>query len=384
MRTRQTLSVVVLLIGLLLAAVMTASAQTTTQAIDPNANISWPPPVYVLRGEYTIRGSANLPNMTNWYLEFQALPTDGTAPPNDTWTPVTLPTRSAVRDGVLGIWDTTSAPEGLYTLRLNIGLNTGSRTFYAVSPLRIENNPPPFAQPELPVLPTQITLPTLIPTPTAFDTTPRATANRNANVRQGDGTNYSIIGNLQIGDTVPIVGISALGTGWYLIVLPDGRQGWVAPSVVDVTGDFRNVPRVQPPPPPATPTPAATATPVANINLVAGNFRFDPSSPNCNQTFNIYIDVANFGTAPNPSGFISVQDFRRSDGTFQTSTIGAIPVIQPGQTVNVGPIPLTVATWYNEEHRLLIILDPSNAIPETNEGDNVKEAIYLLNKAACP
>ena len=33
---------------------------------------------------------------------------------------------------------------------------------------------------------------------------------------------------------------------------------------------------------------------------------------------------------------------------------------------------------------LLMTVDGSNLIFETNENDNTKEAIYLLNKASCP
>ncbi|PJF29043.1 MAG: hypothetical protein CUN52_10365, partial [Phototrophicales bacterium] len=40
---------------------------------NPNANISFPPPVYFLRGEMQIYGSANLPNMANYFLEYRPL-----------------------------------------------------------------------------------------------------------------------------------------------------------------------------------------------------------------------------------------------------------------------------------------------------------------------
>jgi len=94
--------------------------------------------------------------------------------------------------------------------------------------------------------------------------------------------------------------------------------------------------------------------------------------------------VANFGSSFSPSGTISISDFRQLDGKFQTSTVGAFPPIAPGQTLNIGPIPLTVSTFYNESHRLEMTVDGSNLIFETNENDNNKEAIYTLNKAGCP
>jgi len=325
--------------------------------------------------------------MSGWFLEERL--DDATLPEDQGWTPVTLSLRTPSQNTVLGVWDTTVANDGVYSLRLNVSLANGSRVYALVTPLRIENNPPPFAglgTPQPGVLPTLSSggLPTLIPTPTAFSTTPQATARLNANVRRGDGTIYDTVSNLPAGTTVQIIGVSSLGTGWYLIVMPNGVQGWVAPSVVDVTGNFSGVPRVNPPPPPApTPVPV-TATPNSTINLVAGNFRFDPGSPNCGQTFNIYMDVANFGSQFSPSGIISIRDFRQLDGSFQTSTAGSFPPIAPGQTLNIGPIPLTVSTFYNENHRLEMTVDGSNLIFESNENDNNKEAIYLLNKAGCP
>ncbi len=376
----------VLLLMALLSITASVSAQgtlTPTPTPNPDATITWPPPVYVVRGPYTIYGTANLPNMTGWFLEQREF--DITVAEDQGWIPVTLPTRTPAQNSVLGVWDTTSVDDGIYSLRLNVALSNGTRVFALITPLRVENDPPPFGGLQQPGgAPTLVGLPTLLPTPTAFSNIAQATARINGNVRRGDGTQYEIVGSITTGTTVPIIGTSALGTNWYLIVLPNGIQGWVAPSIVDVTGSFANVPRVNPPPPPtATPIPV-TATPNSTINLVAGNFRFDPGSPNCGQTFNIYMDVANFGSSFSPSGIISINDYRQADGAFQTSTVGAFPSIAPGQTLNIGPIPLTVSTFYNENHRLLMTVDGNNAIVETNENDNVKEAIYLLNKASCP
>lgn len=391
MRNYKRVSLILALLALL-GVVMTVSAQTPTATpVNPNVNISWPPPVYVLRGDFTVRGSANLPTMSNYFVQFRPLAADLTVPDeNAPWLPATLPNTSAVQDGILGIWNTATVPDGVYELRLTVNVTAGDPVYFLVSPLRISNVPSPFEGTPIPAVSTQApaqptqALPTLLPTPTAFDPSPRATATRNANVRAGDGTNYDVIGSLQTGDSVPIVGISSYGTGWYLVSLPNGTRGWVAPSVVNVSGDLTTVPRVAPPPPPtATPVPV-TATPTSQVNLVAGNFRFDPGSPKCNQTFNIYMDVANFGTVTSTSTSLTIQDFRLADGTFQESTVGGIPPIAPGQTLNVGPIPITVKTYYNEQHRLLMLVDGQNTIVETNEGDNAKEAIYTLEKAACP
>src|SRR5690606_16928492 len=78
--------------------------------------------------------------------------------------------------------------------------------------------------------------------------TARATANTNANIRSGDSTGFPVIGSLRRGQTVEIVGVSSRGTGWFVITLPDDRQGWVADFVVTVTsGDIDELPEVDPP-----------------------------------------------------------------------------------------------------------------------------------------
>ncbi|MCB9449839.1 MAG: SH3 domain-containing protein [Anaerolineaceae bacterium] len=392
MKNYRFIALAVVILALVFA--FTVSAQQVIdpipdQLVNPNAHISWPPPIYVLRGQFTIRGSANLPSMTSYLIEFRPLNPDLSVPDETApWFPAVLPTAAAVQDDILGVWDTATAPDGVYELRMTINIANADPFYFRVSPLRIENNPPPFAvtPTPLPVIQPsatpQVSAPTLIPTPTAFDTTPRVTAIVDANVRNGDSTQYNVIGALLTGETAEIVGLSTMGSNWYLIRLPNGARGWIAPSVVNVSGTLSNVPFVAPPPPP---TPTFTPTPVAQVNLVAGNVTLSPASPNCAQTFNVFVDVANFGTTANTiSGSISVVDTRTADGSVQQTTVGVFGQIQPGQTINIGPIPITVSTYYGEQHRITVTVDSAGQIAETNEGDNVNSTTYTLNKASCP
>lgn len=371
---------------LLLAMVVPAFAQTQVAAPEnPNANISWPPPVYVLRGEFALRGSANLPNMTNYFIEFRQLNDDLTVPDGpEVWFPAVLPSTNAVQDDVLGVWDTTAVNDGIYELRLTVNVRGSQPVFALVSPLRVENELPPFmatATPTVPPPPTATPPPTLTPTPSS----PMATVSvANANVRTGDGTNYQIIASLARETSLEILGISAYGTGWYQVRLPNGQIGWMAPSVITVSGNVSSLPRIVPPPPPATPTPAPTATPMSQANLVAGIVVLDPASPSCAQTFNVGFDVANLGSEATAfSGTVSLVDSRAADGSIQGTTIGGFPVLLPGQTFRVN-MPLTISTWYNEVHRIVLTIDPSNQIPETNESDNVRTIEYTLAQGACP
>jgi hypothetical protein len=371
-----------LIVGLsLLLFTAPALAQTTGQ-INPNATISWPPPVYVVSGVFTIRGSANLPNMSNYFIEYSLVPEfDPAAVPNApvTWFPATLPSSTAVQDGVLGTWDTTVTDDGVYALRLTVRLRGGAPLTATVAPIRVENQAPPFGQPVTRPQPT-VSFPTAVPT---FDTTPRATANGQVNIRSGDSTSYPVIARLSPGQTVPILGLSNLGTGWYFVQLPDGRRGWVAPSVVEAEGDFSAVPRLAPPPLPVTPTPAPTFTPASAVNLLAGLVVFDTATPTCAVPFTVGFDVANVGSVPSPGGVVTLVDTRAADGSIQQTRVANFPIINPGTTYRVN-IPLQVDTWYNETHVIVLQIDPQNLILEFNEGDNRQTISYVLQRGACP
>jgi uncharacterized protein YraI len=376
---------ILMTLALLLALALTVNAQgvepSPSVAINPNANISWPPPVYVVRGEFTIRGSANLANMTNYFVEFRALNDDLT--PQDEaqpWAPAILPTANAVQDDVLGVWDTAVVPDGVYELRLTINIQGGNPFFFRVAPVRVENEPPPFALTPTVIPATATPVATLPPPPTATPSTPMATANVNANVRSGDSTQYPIVGALREGESAPIVGISSFGTGWYVIDL-SGRRVWISPSVVNVSGDTTGLPRINPPP---VPTPVATATPVTQANIVIDAVNISPFPLNCNQTASINVTIRNAGTgATNSGGAIFVQDVHVATGQQQQSTVGTFPVLNPGQTF-VSEMRLTVSTYHSEQHRININVDSNNQVAETNEGDNFWSSEYQLQKATCP
>ncbi len=392
-----------LLLVLLLALPLSVHAQTSTPTAfptltppDPNANITWPPPVYLLRGQFEVRGAANLPNMSTHFLEYRPLDAAGNPPPDTfPWIPATLPSASAVLDDVLGIWDTTIVPDGLYELRLTINV-TGATdpVHHEVRPLRIENNPPPFAvtpsPPPLPTIAASPALPTQPPlqaTPTAFSAEPTAEVIvSSGNVRRGDSTAYEVVGTVRIGETLPVLARSSTGSGWWKVRLPNGREGWAAPSVIRVTGDTSRLPREFPPPPPPTPTPTpipATATPVSQADLIIASITLDPAEPRCDQTFTIRVNVRNVGTTQsNSSGTIAVQDNHINTGTVTATTIGGFPSLAPGQTFEA-LIPLTVSTYYNEQHRISIQVDSLNQVVETNENNNFGSIEYNLRRAGC-
>ncbi len=136
---------------------------------------------------------------------------------------------------------------------------------------------------------------TATPSPTATITaspTPcqwALTADLNAFVRQGPGTNYDELGALQAGETVAIISRDASSSWW---VIPfGGRDGWVADSVVSVNECPSDVPVSTPPAtstPTTTPTPLPTATSaynppplIAEVEIVRDDDVFYPSSGHC-------------------------------------------------------------------------------------------------------
>ena len=206
--------------------------------------------------------------------------------------------------GLLGTWNTTLTRDGLYELRLTVFLSGGQVTYARVAPLRVINNPPPFVAtppPNAPVVIIVTATPSGVethPQPTAVSQNPQVTAVLDANVRAGDNTIYAPVGALLQGQSAPILGVSSTRSGWWLVQLSNGRQGWIAPSTVMVTGNLANIPIMTPPQPTATPTPVATATP----NLPDGTIttvRFD-RTPKQGEAFNVIVTVVNLSGVPLP------------------------------------------------------------------------------------
>lgn len=230
------------------------------------------------------------------------------------------------------------------------------------------------------------------PPPTATSSQPVATFNQGVNVRGGPSTKFAPpIGSFAAGQTANIIAKTPAGD-WYKVQYYNG-EGWVFGQLLTVSGDAaRIIIDAGPPIPTDTPViPTATpiiATPVpqSQVNLVAGNIRIEPANAPCfppgQGSFNIFFDIANLGTQANTiGGSISVVD--SFNGQQQASTTGAFPVIQPGQTVGVGPMPLTVSTNFLATHRLTLVIDSTNIIVETNEADNSRTLDYTLDKGQC-
>lgn len=121
--------------------------------------------------------------------------------------------------------------------------------------------------PEPTATPTDTPEPTATPTETPL-AQPQAVAGSAINVRGGPGTAFAVVGQLQPGRPVDILGRNADGA-WWQVLLGNGNEGWVAASVVDVTGPVdgvavaANIPvaPTQAPRPTAAPATQPTAAP---------------------------------------------------------------------------------------------------------------------------
>lgn len=101
--------------------------------------------------------------------------------------------------------------------------------------------------------------PTPYPTPTPTMALPTTTPSPDAvvkadvlNLRAGPGTDYDVVGQVRDGDTLVITGRTSAGD-WLEVITPNGSEGWVAASFVQINVDLEEAPVAQAP---STPTPA--------------------------------------------------------------------------------------------------------------------------------
>ena len=377
-------------ISLLLAFVVGAQEIVPQEVPSEDADVAvrYPPPVWVLSGTVEIIGTADLLDMSSYIVEYHEIVFEEEAV--ELWFPATLPGSRAVRNGVLGEWNTTTVRDGLYEIRLVVTITTGEQEYFVVSPLRVENDPNDDVA-GLPLVPTLAASPTslsggatrppLQATPTSIGSgEPTVTALTDANVRSGDDVSYPRVDSLLTGETARVLGISSFGSGWFYIETDSGRRGWVAPSVVEFNGDIDDLTRFNPPPPP---TPPATATPLTSANLQVTGIELRPAQPRCNQAFDILINVQNTGTGRSAaSGTLSVNDRHVRTGAIAGTTTGGFPALDPGASFVV-VVTLTVTTYHSEDHDVIIQLDTGGTVPETNEGDNSRSTRYNLRQASC-
>jgi hypothetical protein len=132
------------------------------------AQITSPEAFARLRGNVSISGTATHPEFQRYELYY-------TVEPGDNWVFIGEAHFSPVINGLLGTWDTTSLPDGNYSLRLRVVRQDGNYDEAYQRNLVVANRAPepPAATPtlaELPTLPAAVAGPEATPTPEATAT----------------------------------------------------------------------------------------------------------------------------------------------------------------------------------------------------------------------
>ncbi len=100
--------------------------------------LEWDPAHSTIAGSVELRGTANIPDQQFFYVE--AALYDPAMPETDLWTPIVLPPTATLVDGLIGAWNTSVFPDGLYQLRLH-AINSAQESFYYVlAPIAINND----------------------------------------------------------------------------------------------------------------------------------------------------------------------------------------------------------------------------------------------------
>jgi len=159
---RQTVaSFLLIILSLFLAGTAWAEHHTLPQPQAARAVITSPEPFTALRGRVPISGTATHPDFWKYEVHFAPEPSAG-----DQWSLIGSVHEAPVVDGVLEVWDTTTVPDGTYSLRLRVVRRDGNYEEYFVRQLLVANaQPTETPTPEISPTPTDTPTP-LPPTPT--------------------------------------------------------------------------------------------------------------------------------------------------------------------------------------------------------------------------
>ncbi len=236
----------------------------------------------------------------------------------------------------------------------------------------LANQPAPADVPDFRATPLP-TVPPVTPTPAPTATPEGVWGTVNTarlNVRTGPGMNYDVIGQLQNNETVFPIGANRDFT-W--IVIPfRGQNGWVAAYLLDLHGQQRLLPFIQPPPTP-TPVIIPTDTPVPFGDLVVIAAAVEPPRPQSGQQFLVRVYVRNQGQADTSETALAA--------SFQPGEVyasGQIPALAPGQTAEVLLRPLVSGSG---TYTVQLVVDLNNLVNEGpgGEANNLYPLTYTLD-----
>ena len=213
-------------------------------------------------------------------LIFTATPTltpiptaTNTFTPQPTATPTAVPTKTATLTPTNTALSPTATPQPTNTATYTPTLTNTPQPTATATPAptatALPTHTPTITETPTPI-PTKTARQTATPTITVAPTStpqsdsdgkpsPEPIANRSANLRSGPGTGYAIIGNVQQGQVLSIVGRNQAGT-WYQLV----SESWIAAFLVDnepllTTLEIIDAPPLTTPLPALAPSPRAKA-----------------------------------------------------------------------------------------------------------------------------
>jgi len=125
--------------------------------------------------------------------------------------------------------------------------------------------PTPSAPPETPT-PENTAAPDSTPTPSV----PTVSVSVNTNCRTGPGTQYDLVGGVNVGQSAVVVGKSTSTGYWIINNLNGSGTCWLWGQYATVSGNTANLPEYPVPPTP-TPSPTPTLAPPAPVNNLTVN-----------------------------------------------------------------------------------------------------------------
>lgn len=187
------------------------------------------------------------------------------------------------------------------------------------------------------------------------------------NVRSGPGLAYDVIGQLNQGDQVPIIGAN-VDFSW-LVIQFRGQQGWISRAILDVFGDLNTLPIVQPPPTP-TPLPSPTVPPLPDIVIDSAFVTPSPIIPGVPFTVSVTVRNAGGGSA----GQFAIAATFPPNNVFASAIVPGLPA---GQSTIVNLVGTLSNTGF---YSVAIVADLNNEVQELNENNNSFNFSYTVNR----
>ncbi|MEQ8674380.1 MAG: hypothetical protein RLP44_06970 [Aggregatilineales bacterium] len=105
---------------------------------DAPIRIDWTSDMTVVSGTVQITGTVNPEGLQSYFLEIA--PYEADSAESSQWIPVSLPSTVPIVNEVLLDWNTLTALDGVYQLRLHVRLSGGESVYYTLAPITIAND----------------------------------------------------------------------------------------------------------------------------------------------------------------------------------------------------------------------------------------------------